>query len=45
MERRLEFLGYEGGKGYMFEGLEKDGRVYRYLSASIFMVYGVMSFG
>ncbi|WP_339205589.1 prenyltransferase/squalene oxidase repeat-containing protein [Bacillus sp. FSL W8-1143] len=45
LDSRLDFFGYEAAKRYMFERLEKDGTLYSYLSASIFMVYALMSLG
>lgn len=45
LDRRFDFFGYEAAKKYMFDRLEKDGTLYSYLSASIFMVYALMSLG
>ncbi|MFS0656201.1 prenyltransferase/squalene oxidase repeat-containing protein [Bacillus sp. 179-C3.3 HS] len=44
-DSRLDFFGYEAAKRFMFDRLEKDGMLYSYLSASIFMVYALMSLG
>ncbi|MEH7691862.1 terpene cyclase/mutase family protein [Bacillus altitudinis] len=45
LDSRLDFFGYEAAKRYMFDRLEKDGTLYSYLSATIFMVYALMSLG
>ncbi|MGG1959777.1 prenyltransferase/squalene oxidase repeat-containing protein [Bacillus pumilus] len=45
LDSRFDFFGYEAAKRYMFDRLEKDGTLYSYLSASIFMVYALMSLG
>lgn len=44
-DSRLDFFGYEAAKCFMFDRLEKDGTLYSYLSATIFMVYALMSLG
>ncbi|MEF3084498.1 prenyltransferase/squalene oxidase repeat-containing protein [Bacillus altitudinis] len=45
LDSRIDFFGYEAAKRYMFDRLEKDGTLYSYLSATIFMVYALMSLG
>ncbi|MEK5501708.1 terpene cyclase/mutase family protein [Bacillus sp. FSL M8-0168] len=38
-------LGYEAGKKYMLDRIEQDGTLYSYASATIFMIYSLLSLG
>ncbi|EME76332.1 squalene--hopene cyclase [Bacillus sonorensis] len=38
-------LGFEAGKRYMLDRIEQDGTLYSYASATIFMVYSLLSLG